>query len=222
MPSFSDPAPHVPRVLPVRLPRSPVPLRFSLVLGLILTLVGIGIEWGGRHYLPIETSFGVINILSGVFILIGLLLLWTCAYQFRRKQIPPTLVEVSSHTLDRGRPFKFALVQPGPVRWSLLEARLVCIDRQTTFAEHADGEAYQKVKEKKLHDLTLLTATAVRVARGDTWIQQSEFTLPPGTRASSHSRDADFNTKGILWKIIVRGKGPFFGGFVQDYVVRVI
>ena len=221
-PPFPDPAPNVPRMLPIRLLRRPAPLLFSFVFGSILILLGGGIWWGAHSYLTAENSFTLVDTLSGIFIFIGLLFLWSCLYQVRRKLMPPTVAEISTQTLDRSRPFKFTLIQPGAVKWSLLEARLVCLDRQTTFAEHSDGEAYEKVKEKKLHDIFLIQALNLRVAKGQFWNEEGEFTFPQSARVSSRTRDADSNTKGIVWKILVRGKGPFLGGFIHEYEVRVV
>src|SRR3569623_1303554 len=94
--SFPDPAPNVPRVLPIRLLRPPAPLVFSLVFGFILTSLGVGIWWGAHRWAGAEADAWPVKLLCGTFALIGLLFLWGCLYQVRRKFVPPTLAEIST------------------------------------------------------------------------------------------------------------------------------
>ena len=193
-----------------------------LVFGLALTALGASAWWFGHHLLTSETTFWPLDLLSGICVFIGLLFLWMVLYQFRRKLISPTTAELSSLTLDRTRPARLALIQPGPVKWSTLSAHLICVDRHTSMAQRVDGEAYEKVIEKRLHKLPLIEAQKIHVRRGELWHEQREFSLPEGARASTRTRDHEVDLRGIIWTIEVRGKGPFFGSFLHRYDVRVV
>ena len=206
-----------PSILPVRLKRE-TPFKSQLgctVLILVVVLVVTVVAfYGGRS--PGENSW-VAYVVSFVFGLAGLLMLWSLVRQLAALGLKETIIEVSSQPLQPGSSAKICAVQPGPAKLKSLRVNLVCLERRRYKAWNAQSKTYShRMEERILSTENLLDAQHLHVVAGDFWHEVRELSLP--ANAPKTGTKCEFT---IAWQIEVWGVGYRLASFMHPFPVDV-
>lgn len=218
-PPGADPAPEIPRVLPIRLASAAPSLGCTFFIGAFLTGIAL-VAWLLGRNMTQEKNGWLLYVFCGGFGFFGLLILWSFVRQIAIARVPATIVEISAQPFRIGQTARIALIQRGPVRLRSLRANLVCLEQHITWhqrtGDDSSGSGYRKVDEKLILTQNLVDAREVRALAGDTWQGQREFEIPADARPSLET-DAHV----ILWRIELWGKAGFLGSFMHPFDVEV-
>ena len=185
-----------------------------VILGAGLWQIGPIIADGYNVLLPYGFSL--------LFLLLGLVTIWSCIYQLALRWIPAATIHIQSHRFHLGSGNVVSLVQPGKSNLSRLRLRLLCVERKTTWHQRAshqpDGqvESYTTTKETLLHQQTLIEVTDLHVDEGAEWEKTESFSIPTNVPPS---RDGDPTS--IVWRLELSGKGLGFLSFLHSFDIQV-
>lgn len=211
-----DPAPEIPRVLPVRLVAATPSLGCTFTIGALLTGLA-AVAWIFGRETTRQPNGWLIYVFCGGFGFFGLLVLWSFCRQFLASFVPPAIVEISGQPLVPGRGARIALLQRGPARLRSLRANLVCLEQHITLRRNRKpGSPSRQIEEKLVHTQNLVDAADIRVLGGDTWREVRDFTIPAD---APHSLDSE--THVILWRIELWGRAGALGSFMHPFPVEV-
>ena len=152
-----------------------------------------------------------INDLSGflwIFIIIGLLLLVLCFYNFLLIFNPTIDVELYSQKVQLGDNFSFQLNCKGnPLKIKALKITIIAIES----ASYQNGK-HKKTKTIRFIEEILLDTEAPRLMFGSAIF----FKIPENTMCSFQSAN-----NAIIWKIYVEGKIKFYPDIDAKYILKV-
>lgn len=200
-----------PAHLPVRLERDTpagVQAGCTLILGLIVSAIGaVPILMTIRHDEPGERGF--FYVFGGVFLLVGVLLLYSGAVQMFARATPETIVELGDRTLRRGQTMKICLQQPGPASMKSLRANLVGEERWATQSSRYNSTTKQSERHTNWHTehlgpFNIIDHGGAEILDRAPLIVPGRFAVPESLTPSHEERGDD--RRSVTWWIEVWGK----------------
>lgn len=194
----------------------------ALTISLVLFAVGaFPIYMTITHDEPEKRTF--YYVFGGVFIAVGLLMLYSGIHQRLAMVTPETVVELESRVLKRGSVIRICIQQPGPVKMKSLRANLVGEEKWMTEHSRWNSSTKQSDTEQEWHTKYLGTFNMVdhgeaEVMDGVPLVIDAKFTVPdvPPTKEASGS-----DRGSVSWAIEVWGKVHRRADFMHRYEVFV-
>jgi hypothetical protein len=146
------------------------------------------------------------------FVTVGIgLFVWFARQLLVATGIGPTLVEITDHPLQPGRPCRLLVSQAGRLKMNSLEVALVC-EEKATFRHGTDT----RTESRDVVRLPLVQRREFTIEPGLPFEADCELVLPAG---SMHSFKSEHNE--INWKIIVKGEVAGWPDYERSFPVIV-
>ena len=210
--------------LPTRFTRAKSPTGFATVLGLLSAAIGVGLYWACTALTWAEPPPWVVTyVVSGVFFVLGALLLVSVIFRLLVGRAPAVIVELSEQPFPRGRRIQITVIQPGPAEWSTFSVTFECLAETYKWRQRAGGEDNERgdmfrttLTSQAVQVHELLPAQPIQAQRGSAWRRTFECVLP-GDSPITLKNDDD----AMFWQVVVNGSNSAMSGFKDNYEVCV-
>ena len=176
----------------------------------ILTAVGGFIVYMEHMHPDTGQTAWVTNIVGGVFLITGLLMLAAMIYNLLAMQSPETIVSANRSSLARGETLTLNVSQPGPIHLNYLR---VNFRGERLFAPIDQKRSFDR---EHLGTFRMFSQDDIRVDSGESFRTSFSFVIPEEIQPSG---DTERGT--ITWRVEVWGNVVNGFNFVHPFVINL-